>query len=57
MHKVASSKNSQRDCPKFARLNEPENRDIGRAGRFPEAPSERMIDESIMVLLLMKDND
>jgi len=57
MHKVASNKNSQRGCPKVARLNEPDKRDIGFAGRYPEAPSDRMIDGSIMVLLFMKDND
>jgi hypothetical protein len=57
MHKVASNKKSQRDCAKGARLNEPDKRDIGFAGRYPEAPSDRMIDGSIMVLLFMKDND
>jgi hypothetical protein len=57
MHRVASSKNSQRGCAKVARLNEPDERDIGIAGRLPKAPSDRMIDESIMVLLFMKDND
>jgi hypothetical protein len=45
MHKVASSKNSQIGCPEVARLNEPENRDMGSAGRLPEAPSDRMIDK------------
>ena len=43
MHKVASNKNSQRDCAKCARLNEPDKRDIGFAGRYPEPPSDRMI--------------
>jgi len=56
MHNVASSKNSQMGCNKVARLNGPKNRDIERAGRLPEAPSDRMINSAIMVLIFMKDN-
>jgi hypothetical protein len=44
MHNVASSKNSQIRHPHIVRLNEPDNRDIGNAGRLPEDPSDRMID-------------
>jgi hypothetical protein len=44
MHSVASNKNSQIGHPHIVGLNEPDNRDIGNAGRLPEAPSDRMID-------------
>jgi len=45
MDSIASSKDIQIGQPQIARLNEPDNRDIGNTGRLPEAPSDRMIDE------------